>query len=107
MLQELIEAIAALEEAGVPVYQTVGPADTLRLVVVTPYAAASFYGDDANLLDVPKVQIDVYTPDLTDTLPDTVMGLLQSWHLPYTVEDLQGYEPETNRLRTILQAEVI
>ena len=107
MLQELIEAIAALEETGVPVFQVVGPADTLRMVVISPYNASSIYGDDANLLDVPKAQLDIYTPDLADTLPEAVMGLLQDWHLPYTVEELRIYEPETNRLRTILQAEVI
>ena len=104
MLSELIEAIEAI--TGSPA-DTVGAPDKGRCAVVSPYTAASFYGDDANLLDVPKAQIDIYTPDQDDGLPEEIMELLQAWHLCYTVEDLRSYDPETNRLRTILQTEVI
>jgi len=105
MLSELIDAIRALEE-GLTVSDTVDPANVARCVCVSQYMAASFYGDDANILDVPKVQIDVYTVSILDTLPDQICALLADWHLPYTLED-RGYDADTNRIRTILQTEVI
>lgn len=104
MLTELLEALEEL--TGVPA-DVIAPPDTPRFAVASAYGASSVYGDDANLLDIPKVQIDVYTQDTADELPDEVMALLQSWHLPYTVEALNVYDEETNRLRSIIQAEVI
>ena len=105
MLSELIEALRALDPT-VPVEDTVDPANVARCVCVSQYMAASFYADDANVLDVPKVQIDVYTTSILDALPDQICELLADWHLPYTLED-RGYDADTNRIRTILQAEVI
>ena len=103
MLQELIDALSAL--SGHPV-DAVAPSDKTRFIVCAPYMASSVYGDDANVLDIPRVQIDVYTPTPDDDLIEQVEELLQSWHLPYSVEDY-GYDQETNRFRTILQLDVI
>ena len=103
MLSELLEALEAL--TGSPV-DTIAPPDTPRCCAAHGYTAASFYGDDANILDIPRVQIDVYTQDPADDLPEQVAALLQAWHLPYTIELLREYESETNRLRTIYQTEV-
>lgn len=102
MLTELLEALKEL--TGVPA-DVIAPPDTPRFAVASAYGASSVYGDDANLLDVPRVQIDVYTQDPADELPDEVMELLQSWHLPYTVEALNVYDEETNRLRCIIQTD--
>lgn len=103
MLSELLEALEAL--TGCPA-DTIAPPDTPRCCAAHAYAAASFYGDDANILDIPRVQIDVYTQDPADELPEQVAALLQAWHLPYTIELLREYDEETNRLRSIFQAEV-
>ena len=104
MLTELLAAIklATGLDAGIIAGQ-----DLPRFVTVAPYAASSIYGEDANILDIPKVQIDIYVQEPDDTLPYDVAGVLQTFALPYTVEALMEYDESTNRLRTILQAEVI
>ena len=104
MLGELLDALEAL--TGVPA-DTIASPDTPRFAVASAYRASSVYGDDANILDIPKVQIDVYAQDTADDLLDQITALLQLWHLPYTVEALNVYDEETNRLRSIIQAEVI
>ena len=68
---------------------------------------SSAYADDLNILDVPKIQLDLWTQTYEDTLPDQVTEVLRTWRLPYRVEALMTYDEETNRLRTIVQAEVL
>ena len=102
-LQELTAAVEAITGSSA---DRAGAPDTGRTAVISTYGAASVLGDDGNLLDVPKVQIDVYVTDPADDLPERIMELLQERRFPYSVEDLNSYDPETNRLRTILQTEV-
>ena len=103
-MQELYNALSAL--SGRPV-DAVAPSGVERFIVAAQYGASSAYGADANVLDIPRVQIDIYTPDPEDPLPDRVMSLLQAWHMPYTVIGRNIYEEDRNVLRTILQLEVI
>lgn len=103
MLQELIDAIEEL--AGSSADAVALPGFT-RCAVVHTYAASSVYGEDANLLDVPRAQIDIYTPKRTDALIDSILSLLRSWCLPYEIAD-QSYDEDTNRMRTIVQLDVI
>lgn len=102
-LQSLVAAIEAITGTSA---DRVGAPDTGRTAVVSTYGASSIRGDDENLADVPKVQIDVYITDPDDDLPERVMALLQERCLAYSVEDWNSYDEETNRLRTILQTEV-
>lgn len=104
MLRELLDALEVL--SGHPV-GTMAPSGVDRFVVAAQYGASSDYGADANILDIPRVQIDIYTPDPEDPLPGRVMALLQAWHMPYTVQALTVYEEDRNIFRTILQLEVL
>lgn len=103
MWQELIDAIEAI--TGTPA-DTVALPGTARCAVIHAYAGQSIYGEDANIFDVPRAQIDIYTPTLSDDLIEQICALLQSWHLPYEIMD-QGYDDDTNRMRTILQLDVL
>lgn len=104
----LTQLLQALETAtGLVPYPFAGAPDEPRQIVYTVYSVSSLYADDLNILDVPKIQLDLWTQTPDDQLPDQVMTVLQSWHLPYTVETSMMYDDETNRLRTIIQAEVL
>ena len=103
----LAALIAAIETLTGTSADRIGAPDTGRAAVVSTYGATSVYADDANLVNAVKAQIDVYITDPSDGLPEAVMGILDDMFLPYRVEDWNGYDPETNRLRTILLTEVI
>lgn len=103
-LAALIDAVEALTGTSA---DRIGAPDTGRAAVVSTYGATSVYADDSNLVNAVKVQIDVYITDPADGLPEAVMAVLEAMYLPYRVEDWNGYDPETNRLRTILQLEVL
>jgi len=103
VLQQLIDAIEAL--TGVSA-DTVARPGVARCAVVHGYAGSSVYGEDSNLLDVPRAQIDIYTPTRTDGLIDSVLQLLQDWHMPYEIAE-QFYDDETVRIRTIVQLDIL
>ena len=87
-------------------YDHAAPAGLVRFVVIHEYAETSFYGSDSNVLDVLRVQIDVYTQARDDALPGTVKALLRANCCPYTVQ-YSGWDDDTARFRTILQTEVL
>ena len=105
MLTQLLQAIETA--TGLVPYPVAGAPDEPRQVVDSVYSVASAYADDLNILDVPKIQLDLWTQTDEDTLPDQVTEVLKTWRLPYRVEALMMYDEETNRLRTIIQAEVL
>lgn len=105
MLTELLQALKTA--TGLEPFPFAGAPDEPKQIVYTMYSVGSWYGDDANILDIPKCQLDLWTQTADDQLPDQVMSVLQSWRLPYTVETYMMYDDETNRLRTIVQFEVL
>lgn len=106
MLENLIEAIRALCPDTYPVP---APPGLARFVAWHEYFVSSLYGDDCNLLDVPRTQLDIYTQDAADPLPGQIMALLRSWHLPYEipVSGVTEYDDDMAWYRTILQLEVV
>ena len=102
-LAALVSAVETI--TGTPA-DRVGAPDTGRTAVVNTYGAHTVDADDRSAALSQKVQIDVYVTDPEDDLPWRIMEALVSLWLPYRVEDLNSYDPETNRLRTILQTEV-
>lgn len=88
------------------VYELAAPDKKTRYVVWHRYGKRSEYGDDYNVLDLPKVQIDIVSNIHDDLLVDAVCTALREACLTYSVES-EGYDPDYNAYRTILQLVVV
>ena len=88
------------------VYELAGPKGSHRYVCWHRYGGSSVFGDNRNQIDAPKVQIDIHTQSVSDTLVDDVCASLWMMNLPYTVVS-EGYDDDYADLRTILQLVVI
>lgn len=102
----LREFETALKAACPDTYELAAPKGLSRYVVWHRYGRQSTFGDDANAVDLPKVQIDIVTQQTDDMLVDDVCAALWLACLPYSVES-EGYDPDYNAYRTILQLVVI
>lgn len=96
---------ARLKETFVDTYELAAPQGMKRFVVWRRYGRHSHYGDNRNVLDVPKVQIDIVTNVKDDFLVDDICGALWAMDLCFSIES-EGYDPEYNAYRTILHLEV-
>lgn len=97
---------AALKEACPETYELAAPQGAQRFVAWHCSGATSSYGDDRNVLDMPRVQIDIITRSRDDTIVDDVCAALWLMDLTYTVQS-EGYDPDYNAYRTILQLVVV
>lgn len=88
------------------VYQVAAPKKAERYAVWHLYGRSSTYGDDRNQLDAPKVQIDIISNVLDDTLADDIAAALWLMDLPYYVVS-EGYDDDYAAYRTILQLVVV
>lgn len=95
-----------LKEVCPETYELAAPKGTTRYVVWQRYGRNLAHGDDRNVLRLPKVQIDIVTQDKDDSLAEDICDVLDREYLPYSVES-EGYDPEYNAFRTILQLVVI
>lgn len=100
-LLELLKTVCA------DTYELAAPQGVKRCIVAHTYAGRSLYGDDMNLLDIPKVQLDILTQDTADTLPSDVCELLRTWCLAYSIQEFGTYDDDWNAVRTILQLEMV
>ena len=88
------------------VYELAAPAELERYAVWHRYGRSSTQGDDRNQMDLPKVQIDIITNNLDDTLADDITAELWLMDLPYEVVS-EGYDDDYAAYRMILQLVVI
>lgn len=88
------------------VYELAAPQGAQRYAVWHRYGRSSVHGDDRNQLDAPKVQIDIITQSLEDTLVDDICAALWLMDLGYIVVS-EGYDDEYCACRTILQLVVV
>lgn len=102
----LQEFDAALKNVCPETYELAAPKGAPRYVVWHRYGSSSHYADNHNVLDLPKVQIDIVTNQKDDYLADDVCAALWLADLPYSVQS-EGYDQEYNSYRTILQLVVI
>ena len=102
-LQEFDAALK--EELPGLAYELAAPKGLTRYVVWHRYGASSAHGDNRNVLDAPKVQMDIVTNQAKDSLADDVTAALWLMGLPYSIQS-EGYDPEYNAYRTILQLAV-
>lgn len=88
-------------------YEGTAPQGARRFLCWHCYGAQSSYGDNRNVFDLPKVQLDILTQSTTDDLVDEVCQALGAAGLTYAVMDPGTYDPDYNAIRTILQLVVI
>lgn len=94
-------------KAAVPeTYNLAAPEKAKRFVVWHSYGYKPLHGDNRNQVNIPKVQIDIVTNDPLDTIVDDVFAALWMMDLSYEIIS-DGYDPDYNRNRTILQLEVV
>lgn len=96
---------AALRNVCPETYELAAPNSATRAVVWHCYGAAHLVGDDCTMLDVPKVQIDVFYQALDDGIVDEVKDTLRTLSLSYEVQE-DGYDDEYAMRRCVLQLEV-
>lgn len=96
---------ARLKETFADTYELAAPQGMKRYVVWHRYGRRHLYGDNRNVLDLPKVQIEIVSNIDGDYLVDDVCAALWAMDLCYSVES-EGYDPDYNAFRTILQLEV-
>lgn len=102
----LQEFDAKLKEAWPKTYELAAPKGESRYVVWNRYGYHSSFGDDHNVVDLPKVQIDIVSNIRDDILVADVCAALWLMDIPYSVQS-DGYDPDYNAFRTILQLVVI
>lgn len=95
-----------LKTACPETYELAAPQNAKRYVVWHQYGASSSFGDDRNMVDLPKVQIDIVSNVLHDFLVDDVCAALWAMDLTYSIQS-EGYDPDYNAYRTILQLVVV
>jgi hypothetical protein len=95
-----------LKTACPETYELAAPQGAKRYVVWHRYGASSSFGDDRNVLDIPKVQLDIITNVEHDMLVDEICAALWEMDLTYSIQS-EGYDPEYNAYRTILQLAVV
>lgn len=95
-------------EAAAPglVHELAGPKGSHRYVCWHRYGGSSVFGDNRNQIDAPKVQIDIHTQNVSDTLVEDVCAALWMMDLPYSIVS-EGYDDDYADLRTILQLVVV
>lgn len=103
-LASLIEALKGLTSEVWPYSTRMRPQP--RYIVYQVYGASGQYGDNVNLFDFPRVQLDVYTQDPEDPLPGRVCALLRENGCAYEIID-QVYDDDLALFWSILRFEVI
>ena len=102
----LQEFDAALKKQCKDVYELAAPKGLMEYIVWHTYGRQSSFGDDHNSVDLPKVQIDIFSQKRDSILADDVSAALWALNLPYSVVS-DGYDPDYNAYRTILQLVVV
>lgn len=86
-------------------YRWAAPHGLTRYIMLHRYGANAIRGDDTRLHSFPRVQIDIYTQDEEDALPDQVCDMLTAAGMDYELTD-EIYDEDLALFRTILQLEV-
>ena len=89
-------------------YELQAPQGVTRYIVAHKYTnGRSLYGNDQNLFDFERVQLDILTQSRLDTLPLDVCELLRTWCITYSLVETTAYDEDFAALRTIVQLELI
>lgn len=89
-------------------YELQAPQGVTRCIVAHKYTnGRSLYGNDQNLFDFERVQLDILTQSLLDTLPLDVCELLRTWCITYSLAEVTAYDEDFAAMRTIVQLELV
>lgn len=88
------------------VYELAAPKGCHRYVCWHVYGYSSTQGDDRNQINAPKVQIDIHTQSVLDSLAEDVFAALWMMDLPFSIQS-EGYDDDYADIRTILQLVVV
>ncbi len=83
-------------------YEREAPAGLTRFIVWHRYNLTPIHGDDSRVLELDRVQLDVYYQRPTDTLLEDVLNILKYWRVPFDIQDII-WEDERQLNRAILQ----
>lgn len=97
---------AGLKTVCPQTYELAAPANATRCIVWNVYGYSHVIGDDGCLVQIPKVQLDVFNQSSFDPLFTDVQAYLTALHIPYSVQDI-AYDPDYELLRMIIQLELI
>ena len=97
--------LSALRLLWADTYDRAAPAGKTRFAVLSRYGSEPLQGDDRNLMDFPRCQLDVYTQSPDDPLPGEFCELLGGMCLPYQIMD-EVWDDELALYRVIIQLEV-
>lgn len=98
----LSELETILKLACPDTYEREAPAGLTRYIVWHRYNLQPIHGDDSRVLELDRVQLDVYYQRSTDTLLDDLLAILRYWRLPFDMQDIT-WEDERQLHRAILQ----
>ena len=101
--QNLIDAVAAVCPET---YELAAPRGLNRFVVWSEYNRDVIHADDHRVLQLPKLQLDLYWQTSGDTLLDDVSDVLDELYLPYDLQDI-FYDPDYERRRAVIQVTVV
>ncbi len=102
----LPELETALKTVCPDVYELAAPPGLSQYVVYQAYGFETVFGDDCNMIDAPKVQIDILWQSLPNSLMPSVLDKLRSLSQPFTVVGL-GYDDEYAAMRCTLELVVV
>lgn len=88
------------------VYHYGAPPETPRCIVWAEYGTVDLVGDDVAQIQIPLVQIDVFTQTEGDSLADDVLAVLARGGQYCSVIGVE-YDDEIMSLRTILQLQLV
>ena len=103
-LSDLETLLNAILPGGV--YHYGAPPEVPRRIVWAEYGTNDLIGDDAAIVCIPLVQIDVYTQRDDDTLAEDVQTALSAVGQYCSVAGIE-FDDEFMSLRTILQLQLI
>lgn len=102
----LREFDAALKARCSDVYELAAPKGLQQYAVWHKYGVQHAFGDDRNAADLPRVQIDILSQQNDSIYAEDICAALWGMDIPYMVVS-DGYDPDYNAYRTILQLVVI
>lgn len=82
-------------------YRDAAPEGLSRYVVWGQDGAAALYGDDATVLALPRIWVDVYTQDYDDDLPERIVDALSSAGQPVSVSGPEYLDQELSIVTTL------
>ena len=97
----LSELEALLKGVCPDTYRDAAPEGLNRCVIWGQDGAAALYGDDATVLTIPHIGVDIYTQDYDDDLPERIVDALNNAGQPVSVSGPEYLDKELSIVTTL------